>query len=481
MERGHGVATITFGTSGWRAIVAETFTFSNVRIAVAAIAVYLKKNGNDKRGILVAGDYRFLSEEFMKTTIQVLAAFDIPIYVCPVGTPTPAVSYEVVRRQLAGSINFTASHNPYQYQGLKFNDHDGGPAPVETTRILEQEVEYMLKSGSSIPEISYEEAVKKDNVVFIDPKPEYFKRIRELVDFDAIRKAHLHVIVDSMHGNGMGYLDQLLEESGTIVKSLHANRDPFFGHIHPEPGKDQLKDAIELLKSWPAHLITANDGDADRFGIVDGQGYYLTPNQVLAIVLQHLIQTRKWRGSVVRSISTTRLLDAIAAKSFLPVRETPVGFKYIAEVMRQEEILVGGEESGGLTVYQHVPEKDGILACLLMVEVVAKAGRNLGIILQSLFQEYGPYYQDRINIQVGPNEKQQIEDQLKNHAPHEWAGLKVREVQTRDGYRFLLDQEATLLIRFSGTEPLVRCYLETRDAQQLEMLQKELKSFFSIL
>jgi phosphoglucomutase len=468
------MSKITFGTSGWRAVIAEDFTFANVKIAVAAIAQHLQKSNQTAKGLLVAGDYRFLSEEFMKATIQILAGHGIVSYVCPIGTPTPTVSYELIRRQTAGAINFTASHNPYQYQGLKFNGADGGPAPVQVTMELEALAASLSQKGGSVPEMSYEQADAKGLVIPIDPKEAYFARLRQLVQFDVIRKGRLKVVLDLMHGNGSGYIDQLLQESGVNVKVLHANRDPFFGGAghHPEPGAEELKEAIEQVKSWPAHLGLANDGDADRFGILDSDGTYITPNEVLCILLEHLIKTRPWKGVVVRTVPTTHLIDTIAKKHNVPLRETPVGFKYIAEIMGQEPILIGGEESGGLTVHGHVPEKDGILANLLMVEVMAQEGRTFAGILKNIYQEYGPIYGDRLNIKLKEGLKEVMTAKLKDHPPSEIAGQKVKQVVTKDGTQFILENDDWLMVRFSGTEPLMRCYVESHSPEGLAKLRQ---------
>ena len=465
---------ITFGTSGWRAIIAEDFTFANVKIAVAAIAQHLQKTGEAKKGLLVAGDYRFLSEEFMKIAVQVLAGHDIRSYVCPVGTPTPTVSYELLRRNTAGSINFTASHNPYAYQGLKFNGSDGGPAPVQVTMELEALAETLSRKGGAVPEISYDLADSKGLVVPIDPKEAYFARLRELVQFDVIRKGRLKIVLDLMHGNGSGYINQLLQDSGVSLKVLHPERDPFFGGEghHPEPGAAELTEAIQQVKTWPAHLGLANDGDADRFGVIDSDGTYITPNEVLCILLQHLIKTRDWKGSVVRTVPTTHLIDVIAKKHGVTLRETPVGFKYIAEIMGQEPILIGGEESGGLTVHGHVPEKDGILANLLMVEVMAQEGKTFGAILKGLYQEYGPIYGDRLNLKLKEGLKEVMTAKLKDHPPTEIAGLKVKNVVAKDGTQFILENDDWLMVRFSGTEPLMRCYMESHSAEGLEKLRQ---------
>jgi phosphomannomutase len=465
---------ITFGTSGWRAIIAEDFTFANVKIAVAAIAQHLQKTGEAKKGLLVAGDYRFLSEEFMKITVQVLAGHDIRSYLCPVGTPTPTVSYELLRRGTAGSINFTASHNPYAYQGLKFNGSDGGPAPVQVTLELEALAESLSQKGVAVPEISYDLADSKGLVVAIDPKEAYLARLRELVHFDVIRKGRLKIVLDLMHGNGSGYINQLLQESGVSLKVLHAERDPFFGGAghHPEPSAAELTEAMEQVKVWPAHLGLANDGDADRFGVIDSDGTYITPNEVLCILFQHLIKTRDWKGAVVRTVPTTHLIDVIAKKHGVPLRETPVGFKYIAEIMGHESIIIGGEESGGLTVHGHIPEKDGILANLLMVEVMAQEGKTFGAILKSLYQEYGPIYGDRLNLKLKEGLREVMTAKLKDHPPREIAGVKVKNIVTKDGTQFILENDDWLMVRFSGTEPLMRCYMESHSPEGLEKLRQ---------
>jgi alpha-D-glucose phosphate-specific phosphoglucomutase len=465
------LAKITFGTSGWRAIIADDFTFANVKIAVAAIAQHLQQTGEASKGVVVAGDYRFLSEEFMKITVQVLAGYGLTSYVCPVGTPTPTVSYELIRRKAAGSINFTASHNPAQYQGLKFNGSDGGPASVQVTMALESLAESIAAKGSAIPELPYERAEEKGLVVPIDPKEEYFKRIRELVRFDILKKARLRIVIDLMHGNGAGYLDVLLQEAGVNLKVLHSNRDPLFGGHRPEPSSEELTEAVHLVKTWPAHLGLANDGDADRFGIIDADGTYISPNEVLAILFDHLLNTRDWKGCVVRTVPTTHLIDAIAKAHNVPLKETPVGFKYIAEIMAKEPIIIGGEESGGLTIHGHVPEKDGILACLLMAEVVAQEGKNLSAVIKGLYQQYGNYYTDRLNLKLKEGLKEIMTARLKDNPPTEIAGQKVTDIVRKDGTQFILESGEWLMVRFSGTEPIMRCYMEARSLEGLEKLR----------
>ncbi len=467
------MAKITFGTSGWRAIIAEDFTFANVKIAVAAIAQHLQKTGEASKGVVVAGDYRFLTEEFMQLTARVLTGHGITSFMCPIGTPTPTVSYELIRRKTAGSINFTASHNPAAYQGLKFNGSDGGPAPVQVTMSLESLAESISAQGGKVPELSYAEAEAKGLVVPIDPKPAYFERLRQLVQFETIRKARMKIVVDLMHGNGLGYMDTLLQEAGVNAKVMHNTRDPFFGGAghHPEPGEEELSEAIHLVKTLPAHLGLANDGDADRFGIIDADGSFITPNQVLPILFAHLLKTRDWKGCVVRTLATTSLMDAIAKANNVTLKETPVGFKYIAEVMAQEPIIIGGEESGGLTVHGHVPEKDGILANLLMAEVVAQEGKTLAAVLKGLHQQYGAFYSDRLNLRLKDGLKEVMTARLKDNPPSDLAGKKVVDLIRKDGVKFLLEGGEWMMVRFSGTEPLMRCYMESRTPEGLAKLR----------
>lgn len=462
---------ITFGTSGWRAIIADDFTFANVRIGVAAIARYLKETDQASHGIVVAGDYRFFSEKFMQITCQVLADHGINSYLCPVGTPTPTVSYELLCRKAAGAINFTASHNPYDYQGLKFNGADGGPAPVEVTQRLEALAAELSNSRETIGELAIGPARERGLVKDVDPKPAYFERLRELVDFETIRKSRLRVVVDTMHGNGRGYLAPLLEEGGIKTRVLNDTRDPFFDFHHPEPSAARLADAAKEVKAWPANMALANDGDADRFGVLDTDGTYITPNQVMAILFDHLLKNRDWKGVVVRTLPTTHLIDAIAQANGVVVRETKVGFKYIAEVMSREAILIGGEESGGLSVHNHIPEKDGILACLLMAEVAARTGRTFSSILQGLTKEYGVFIDDRIDVPLKSGLRETLTARLNSDPPRELAGHAVVNVQTGDGFKFILDNGEWIMVRFSGTEPLMRCYVEAHTPQTLEHLK----------
>ena len=347
----------------------------------------------------------------------------------------------------------------------------GVPASPRLTQQLEAKA-HDIAARNATAEISYELARTRGWVIPTDPREPYLARLRELVDLDAIRKARLRIVVDCMHGNGARYLDTLLSEAGTTLRVLHRERDLLFGGHRPDPAAEYLSEAAREVRSWPAHLGLATDGDADRFGVIDADGTFITPNEVLCLTLDHLLRTRSWKGSVVRTVATTDLIDAIAHAHGVAVRETPVGFKYIAEIMKKEPILIGGEESGGLTIHDHVPEKDGILACLLIAELVAHSGKTLRILLDDLAKRYGPFVTDRLDIALKPGDRESLEKRLLGTPPTQIAGKKVNEIVRTDGTKFVLEGGEWLMIRFSGTEPLVRCYLEARSRQRVEILRE---------
>lgn len=309
----------------------------------------------------------------------------------------------------------------------------------------------------------------------IDIKSRYLKNIKEKIDFDTIKKATLNVIIDLLYGTGIGYLDALLKDAGCQVEILHNYRDVYFGGRTPEPSEKNLTELIQHVKEQQAQLGLALDGDADRFGIIDSDGTYITPDQVISLLFLYLVESRGWNGAVVRTIATTRLIDAIAKKKGIRVYETPVGFKYIGELMTQNEIIIGGEESGGLSIYRHVPEKDGIIACLLIAELVAKKQKSLGQLLKEIYSEYGTYYNQRIDLKTDETRKQAILSQMRSDTPTILAGLKIKEIKTTDGICFILEDGSWVLIRPSGTEPILRCYIESKSKEQLGKLVESLQ------
>jgi len=456
---------IKFGTSGWRGIIARDFTFDGVRIATQAIADYLnrerKRRGSPIQGrkaqVILGHDARFLGPEFSLAAAEVLDANRITPLLCNRDTPTPVIAHTIRTRKALGGINMTASHNPAEYQGLKFSLWNGAPAVPEITQVIESRCAELAKRNWTFPA----SAVGTWKCRTFDPAPNYFRRIRQLVNLKTIGQARLSIAVELMYGTGRGYLDALLEEAGARVTRFHDHRDPLFGGHHPEPNAEGMAEVSRFVRSGKARLGLGLDGDADRFGVVDRDGTWLTPNQILALALYHLKKNRGWTGAVVRTVPTSHQVDAVAGLLGVPVHEVPVGFKYIGALMESEPIIVGGEESGGLSVKGHVPEKDGILACLLMAELVATEGKSLGQILKSLEKRTGRFITDRINVRVAPKNKERLLKKLKS-GPKQIGAFPVERFVTRDGFKFLLPKGEWVAFRASGTEPVFRCYIEAK-------------------
>jgi len=466
---------ITFGTSGWRGIIAEDFTFGGVRAVSRAIGEYVaaQESGAKTRGVVVGYDTRFLSEAFAAEAARTLAAQGIRAFLTDRDTPTPVIAYEIIRRQAAGGIIITASHNPPEYNGVKFSAAWGGPALPAATKEIETranailaEVEGVGAPGTSLPDVEASRLVER-----IEPREAYLTRLRALVDLPTLHRARLKVVVDPLFGTGRGYLDRLLQEAGCEVILLHDWRDPYFGGRSPEPSAEGLRELASRVVATGAHLGLAVDGDADRFGLVDADGSFLEPNYFLGLLLSHLVKARGWTGGVARSVATSHLVDAVARHLRIPVFETPVGFKYIGELIAQDKVVLGGEESAGLSVKSHVPEKDGILACLLMAELVAYEGKSLGKVLKDLQKRAGGIVSDRINLRVTPERKEQLLAKFAEGLAG-FGGQNVTGVVTKDGYKFLLDDGCWVMFRASGTEPVFRCYLEARTARQMACFRK---------
>ena len=467
------MATIKFGTSGWREIIARDFTFDNVQLATQAIADYLNaelKNpaspiASRKPVIILGHDTRFLGRHFSLAAAEVLAANDITPLLCDRDTPTPVIAHTIRQRKAIGGINMTASHNPAEYQGLKFSTYNGAPATPDVTKQIEANVLKLQAANWMFKGVQFGAYTCKT----INPLPDYFKQLNKLVDFAAIKKAKLKVALDISYGTAHGYLDVLLEQAGAKVTMFHNELNPLFGGHHPEPNAEGMADAAKFVRSGKAQIGLGTDGDADRFGIVDKDGTWLTPNQILALALYHLKKNRGWTGAVVRTVPTSHQVDAVAALLGVKVHETPVGFKYIGALMESEPIIVGGEESGGLSVKGHVPEKDGILACLLMAELVATEKKSLGRILSDLSKKTGEFYSDRINISFSPEKKDALLAKLGSGLTA-IGKFKVEQFITTDGFKFLLPNHEWVAFRASGTEPLIRCYIEAKSKANLKKL-----------
>jgi phosphoglucomutase len=459
---------IKFGTSGWRAIIADDFTYENVRICTQAIADHLKSI-NQTKGVVIGSDARFMSQKFMEVAAEVLAGNGIKAYLCVRDTPTPVISYEILRRQLSGGINFTASHNPPEYQGLKFSPAWGGPALPETTKDIEERANEIMKRGQ-FQRMGLDAAETYGKLERIDPMETYLDDLRKKINFDAIKAAKLKVLVNPLYGTARGYLDRLLIEAGCEVTVMNDHLDPYFGGHAPEPSEEHIPDMIAKMKSGDYDLGLATDGDADRFGVLGPKGVFYEANQILGMVLEHLRNSRpEWSGAVARSVATTHLIDAVAKHNNIELIETPVGFKFIGDLIAGDKIIMGGEESAGLTIKGHVPEKDGIIACLLVAEMVAMQKKPIAEILQNLYDKVGTYLTKRLNFRLTEEEKVKAIENMKKD-PTEVAGFKVKEVIRVDGTKCLLENDAWVLVRFSGTEPVVRFYAEAKNPEDLQKL-----------
>lgn len=458
---------IKFGTDGWRAIISEEFTFANVRRVAQAIAEYLKNHDLAKKELIVGYDPRFLADKFAEQVARVMVANGISCAMADRDIPTPVVAFAVKDRHASGAVMITASHNPPQYCGIKFIPWYAGPASEDIT----SEIEGYIKKG-----IEPVLGPKKGSIQRFDPRKRYFKALELLIDKEIIKKAKLKIVCDPMHGAGRDYLDNILQDFGCKTEEIRGYRDVLFGGMMPEPDEETLKDLQAKVKHEKFDLGLALDGDADRFGIVDDKGNFLNANQVFALIFQYLIKDKKYTGDVVRSVATTHMIDKIAKLNKIKVHETPVGFKHIANLMMTKDIMIGGEESGGLSIKGHVPEKDGILACLLITEMVAKLRKPLSSVYSDLVKKVGLFVNKKMNLSMNKNEKKKLLEVLLKTPPDKFGGIGIREKVTIDGIKFIMKDGNWLLVRPSGTEPLVRVYFESSSSEKIGQMQKDLNS-----
>ncbi|MGB6429557.1 MAG: phosphoglucomutase/phosphomannomutase family protein [Candidatus Acidiferrales bacterium] len=465
---------IHFGTSGWRAIIAGDFTFGNVRTAVAAIADHVRRK-NPNPTLLIGYDTRFFGEEFSLAAAAVLRERGVTPLLCDAPTPTPAIAYEIRRRKLDGAINFTASHNPADYQGLKFSGADGAPAMPEVTK----DIESRAKKLAEPPRVH----VSADSFERVSVREPYLKRLAELVNFDSIRKAGITIVYDALHGCGAGYLDRALADHGIVAHTIRADRDVLFDGTGPDVVETNLQPLADAMCARRAQIGLATDGDADRFGIIDADGTWFQPNHILGLVYDYLITTRQWNLPSARSVATSHLLDAVArhhgttVSKRVAVFETPVGFKYIGELIKQDKIAMGGEESAGLTIRGHVPEKDGILACLLVAEMVAARRASLGEQLKDLFRRVGrEFWPLRINMHLPGDVQAHTVARLKNNFT-KFLGRRVARTDRTDGLKLEFDDGSWVLMRLSGTEPLLRIYTEAATLEASRKMAEQTRAW----
>lgn len=456
------MSAIRFGTSGWRAVLAEEFTFGNARRVITAIARVLVEDGRKGELVLVGYDTRFLADRFAGEAGRILAAEGFRAEVSSRPVPTPVLAFEIVRRRAAGAVNFTASHNPPRYLGIKFSTSDGAPALPETTARIEAAI-----AGSGAVGPPGDAPVP----AAFDPVPAYLADLRAKVDAAAIVRNDPHFSLDFRFGTSAGFLDAFLEAAGCRLSRRNAKRDPLFGGESPQCGEKELIRLGEDVRRSGSRLGLSCDGDADRFGVLDGSGAYVSPNLVLALLLRDLLGRKGKKGGVARSVATTHALDAVAARFGVPLHETPVGFKYIGEKLIAKEIVFGGEESAGLTVEGHVPEKDGILADLLVAEMCGATGKTIAELSAELDREVGPFRSARIDVPLTPGEKERLAA-LRESPPERVGSARVESVNRLDGIKLILAGGSWILIRESGTEPLARVYVEARSEEEVAVLAR---------
>jgi alpha-D-glucose phosphate-specific phosphoglucomutase len=452
---------IKFGTSGWRAIIADEFTFGAVRRVTQSISAWIVERSPGAQ-VIVGYDTRFMAEDFAAQGAQIIAANGLHPLLCDRATPTPAIAFAVRSRKASGAINFTASHNPATYCGIKFSTSDGAPALPEVTQEIEKHIRNLESRDVPIP--AGDQPLESLSLV-----DDYLNDLATKIDLRAISNAGVRVAYDPLWGTGRGYLDKALSDAGCDVAMIHDYRDVYFGGHSPEPDAEYLHELRDKVLAGGYHLGVSTDGDADRFGILDRDGSFVTPNQIIALLVDYLADTRGWSDAVARSVATTHLIDRLASKRGIEVIETPVGFKYIGQLIDEDKVFIGGEESAGLSIRGHFPEKDGILACLLVAEMVAKRNASLGEMLQKVYSETGKVASGRIGVELTPELQQRLASKLEV-GPDNFGGRSVVSVNRVDGAKFILEDGSWILMRPSGTEPLVRIYAEASNEQELEVL-----------
>ena len=460
---------IKFGTDGWRGVIADDFTFTNVRRVAAAIAQYVREESGGARGLIVGYDTRFLSAEFALTTAEVLSAAGIPIWLADTATPTPAVSYGVVARQTAGAVMITASHNPYRWNGVKFKAPYGGSAAPAIIHRIEI---HLHRLDRARPRPRKTKAAQIETVDLITP---YLQRLKELVKLDHIRASGQKFAIDPMFGAGRGCIARLFEEAGIPYREIHSEHNPLFPGLNPEPIEPHVEGLRRVVTEGGFDAGFATDGDADRIGAIDRTGDFIDSHKIFSILLQHLTEDLGLRGEVVKTFSTTQMIDKLARKHHLPLHVTPIGFKYICELMLTRDILIGGEESGGIGIKGHLPERDGMLNSLLLAEVMAEKKKTLGELVEDLSQEFGPHFYGRVDLEVELARAQRLVKEVAQGKFKKIAGLKVTAVEDLDGAKMRFGDSAWLLVRASGTENLLRLYSEAPSREQVKMLLDEMK------
>jgi len=465
--------SIKFGTDGWRAVISDTFTFSNLRLVAQAIADYVRSEGanHGEPEVVVGFDTRFLSDRYATEVARVMAGNGIVAWLTRADATTPAVSYNVVEKQAAAGIMITASHNPPRYNGVKLKAAYGGAASPQQSRRVEQFIEEAEAQARGPNLMDYQLALKEGLIRHFDPAWAYYEHLGKLVDLDVISSGELCVAADAMHGSGRGCIAGMLGRTRCHVHEIRGEMNPGFGGIHPEPIAKYLNALAAAIQAHHADVGLATDGDADRIGAMDAQGNFVDPHHIFALALRYLVEKRGWTGMVVKTVSTTMMVDRLASRYGLPLKETPVGFDQIADYMLQDDVLIGGEESGGISIKGHIPEGDGVLMGLLLLEIIADAGVPLHELIADIQRIAGPACYARADLRLRhPVVKREMVARLTDGAPASIGGMTVQKVETLDGVKYRLSGDAWLLIRPSGTEPVLRVYAEAPTEDEVKAL-----------
>ncbi len=464
---------IKFGTDGWRAVIAEDYTFDNVRICAQGTADYLKGLGAASNGLLIGYDTRYASDRFAAAVAEVAAGNGIKTVLASKPSPTPVISFNVVHRKMAGAVVITASHNPPAWNGFKYKPEYGGSASQEVVNALEEKIA-RVEAGGSVFRKSLTEAQQEGLLEYIDTMPPYLAHLQKLVDLEGIRSSGLTIVADPMFGSGSGYLPKILSGGRTKVSQINAGPNPGFpGIAQPEPVAHNLKKLSSSVVRHKADVGIATDGDADRVGIVDEKGRFITTLQTFALLCLYLLEVRKQRGALVRSLTMTTMIDLLGELYKVPTFNTQVGFKYLGPVMSRENALAAGEESGGYAFRGHIPERDGVLSGLFFVDLMVKTGKRPSELVDYLFSKVGPHHYDRWDLEFDASQRKAVLERVSRARPNTLAGKRIKEIDTRDGYRFVLSGGYWMLIRFSGTEPLLRIYAEAGTPEDVNKLLEE--------
>jgi phosphomannomutase len=470
---------IAFGTDGWRAVIADDFTYERVRAVAQAVAWYLS---GDDRGVVVGHDTRFSAEHFAREVARVLAANGQRVLLLDRPVPTPVITWTLVERGCAGAIAVTASHNPAEFNGLKYKPDYGGSAPPEVTAELERLSARALAEG--VKAIPIDAALAGGGVAMVDPVPGYLTQVGRLVDLDKIRAAGLRILHEPMYGAGIGLITAAVGGGATSVTEIHAERNPGFGGLHPEPIGRYMPEAMARMAAGGLDLCIANDGDADRVGIIDETGRFVTQLEVMSLLAMYLLEKKGERGHLIRSLTSSVMIDGLAARFGVPVIETPVGFKHIGPRMMETDALLGGEESGGFAFRGHIPERDGIVAGLLVAEMVVDYAMPLSAVLRHLFDLVGPHSYARHDIRFEREEyaarRREVEESMSSRHPAEIAGVQVSGTRTDDGFKFMLADSSWVLVRMSGTEPLMRIYAEAPSPERVDALLRAMEEMVGL-